>query len=166
MFRHAQSRDLARIVEIYNQSIPGRLATADLVPVTVEARQAWFDAHDEAHPLWVLEVDEKIVGWASLQPFYGRAAYAATNEASLYVAREHQGCGYGKQLVERLIDSAMALGRQTLLGFIFAHNAPSLALFQRCGFERWGLLPEVADLDGQPTSLAILGRRLTPRHEY
>lgn len=165
MFRRAQPHELPRIVEIYNQSIPGRLATADLVPVTVEARQAWFDAHDDTHPLWVLEMEEQIVGWASLRPFYGRAAYAATNEASVYIAEGQQGRGYGRYLLEQLIVAASELGRRTLLAFIFAHNTPSLTLFARCGFERWGLLPEVADLDGLPTSLAILGRRLAPRRE-
>lgn len=34
-FRKAVHADLPRIVEIYNQIIPSRLATADLEPVTV-----------------------------------------------------------------------------------------------------------------------------------
>lgn len=41
-----RSRD---IVEIYNSSIPGRLATADTEPVGVESRREWFDRHDTAH---------------------------------------------------------------------------------------------------------------------
>jgi len=47
-----------------------------------------------------------------------------------------------------------------LLGFVFAHNTPSLALFGRFGFERWGLLPRVAVLDGVERDVAILGLRL------
>jgi phosphinothricin acetyltransferase len=54
----------------------------------------------------------------------------------------------------------MELGIRTLLAFIFAHNAPSLRLFQAAGFERWGLLPRVAEMDGREYSLAILGRRM------
>lgn len=34
-YRKATLRDLPKIVEIYNQIIPSRLATADLTPITV-----------------------------------------------------------------------------------------------------------------------------------
>ena len=43
--RNAEFADLPRIVEIYNSSIPGRLATSDLEPVTVESRIEWFASH-------------------------------------------------------------------------------------------------------------------------
>jgi len=33
--RHATASDLPEIVSIYNASIPGRMATADLAPVSV-----------------------------------------------------------------------------------------------------------------------------------
>ena len=49
---------------------------------------------------------------------------------------------------------------KALLGFIFGHNAPSLALFERHGFVRWGDLPRVAVLDGIERDLVIVGRRL------
>ena len=49
----------------------------------------------------------------------------------------------------------------TLLGFVFGHNAPSLALFERLGFERWALLPRVAELDGVERDLVIVGRRVS-----
>jgi len=43
--RAATEADLPAIVEIYNSTIPGRMVTADLEPVTVESRRAWFQAH-------------------------------------------------------------------------------------------------------------------------
>jgi phosphinothricin acetyltransferase len=46
------------------------------------------------------------------------------------------------------------------LGFIFSHNAPSLRLFQKAGFEQWGFLNEVAILDGIPRSVVIMGKKL------
>ena len=48
----------------------------------------------------------------------------------------------------------------TFLAFIFGHNTPSLTLFAAAGFQRWGLLPQVAELDGVDRDLVILGRRL------
>ena len=56
--------------------------------------------------------------------------------------------------------SAPALRIRTVLAFVFAHNAPSIALFEAAGFEAWGRLPRVAELDGIERDLAILGRRI------
>jgi L-amino acid N-acyltransferase YncA len=158
--REARPSDLARTVAIYNASIPGRTATADLEPVDVEQRRAWFDDHDPVRrPLWVAEADGTVAGFLSLKDFYeGRRGYASTAEIGVYVAPEHQGTGVGGALLDHAVAAAPALGLSTLLAFVFAHNQASIALFERRGFERWGLLPAVADLDGRSTDLAILGR--------
>jgi phosphinothricin acetyltransferase len=160
LIRKSFRDDLPAIVEVYNTSIPGRLATADLVPVTVEDRRAWFEAHGRNRPLWVSEEDGEIAGWLGLQSFYGRPAYDATVEVSVYVAPSQQRRGIAGALLAHAIDQAPQLGVTTLLGFIFGHNAPSLALFQRFGFDTWGRLPRIAVLDGIERDLVILGRRL------
>jgi phosphinothricin acetyltransferase len=161
--RAAQATDLPEIVAIYNAAIPGRMATADLEPTTLAGREAWFAEFDPAHrPLWVLtdEIDGPVLGWLSLRSFYGRPAYHATVEAGVYVHPGHLRKGIGKRLMVHALGSAPRLGIRTLLGFVFAHNAPSLALFQRCGFGIWGRLPQVAELDGIERDLLILGLRL------
>jgi L-amino acid N-acyltransferase YncA len=162
LIRHAVAADLPRIVAIYNASIPGRLATADTLPVTVAERQAWFAEFDPAaRPLWVAEEPAgNVAAWLSLRSFYGRPAYRATVEIGAYVDPAAQGRGLGRALVRHALAAAPALGIRTVLAFVFAHNAPSIALFGNAGFERWGLLPRVAELDGVERDLAILGRRL------
>lgn len=160
--RDAQPPDLEAIVTIYNAAIPGRLATADLDPVTVASRRSWYVAHDpERRPLWVLMDDDRsISAWLSLQSFYGRPAYDGTVEVTVYVAAERQRRGYGRILLEHALAFAPTVGIKTLLAFIFGHNEPSLALFRLFGFEAWAHLPRVAELDGIERNLAILGRRL------
>jgi L-amino acid N-acyltransferase YncA len=161
--RDAVLADLPRIVAIYNTAIPGRLATADTEPVTVESRQGWFAAHcPDRRPLWVLEREGDIVAWISLQDFYGRPAYRATCEVSLYVAPEFQRLGLGIDLLERLLDRCPSLGVNVVLAFIFAHNSPSLELFRRMGFLAWGELPHVAEMDGETYHLAIWGQWIDP----
>ena len=159
--RDATAADLAAIVAIYNAAIPGRMATADTEPVSVESRRPWFEEHDaRSRPLWVIEVEGAVVGWLSFQSFYGRPAYHATAELSVYVAPERQRTGIGRTLLKQAIDEAPALGLTTLLGFIFGHNDASLRLFESFGFERWALLPRVADLDGVERDLVIVGKRV------
>jgi L-amino acid N-acyltransferase YncA len=159
--RDALTTDLPRIVEIYNAAIPNRLATADTEPISVESRQRWYQAHNPSErPLWVAETDETIVGWISFESFYGRPAYHATAEMSIYIAPTHQRRGIGRQLLDRAIFCCSDLGLKTLVGFIFAHNAPSLRLFEKCGFQEWGYLPRVAELDEIERDLMIMGRRI------
>jgi L-amino acid N-acyltransferase YncA len=161
LIRDARPADLPRVVAIYNEAIPGRLATADTEPISVASRQAWFGEHTPARrPLWVAERERVIVGWLSFQSFYGRPAYAATAEISVYVSGDAQRGGIGRRLLARAIESAPALGLATLVAFVFGHNEPSLRLFEREGFQRWGHLPRVARLDGIERDLVILGRRV------
>jgi len=102
VIRDAVERDLPEIVDIYNAAIPGRLATADTEPVTVETRA----------------------------------------------------------LLANAVDATPRLELKTLLGFVFGHNEPSLRLFGEFRFQRWALLPRVAELDGIERDLLIVGRRI------
>jgi len=159
--REATIADLPRIVEIYNAAIPGRQATADTGPVSVDARRAWFDAHAANRlPILVHEHGGQVEAWISFEPFYGRPAYRHTVELSIYIAPEHTGRGLGKALMRDALERAAALPVKTLLGFVFAHNEPSLRLLRAFGFAEWGRLPDVAEMDGRAYSLCILGKRL------
>jgi phosphinothricin acetyltransferase len=152
---------LPAIVAIYNAAIPARLATADLEPITIEARRSWLAEHSPStRPLWVIEDNAQLLGWLSFQSFYGRPAYQATAEVSIYIRPDSHRHGYGRELLARAIDQAPRLGIKTLLGFIFGHNVPSLALFQSFGFTTWAHLPRVAELDGIERDLLIVGRRV------
>jgi phosphinothricin acetyltransferase len=159
--RHAAEGDLAAIVAIYNDSIPGRLATADTAAVTVESRREWFAAFDPAsRPIWVAESGGELAGWLGLRSFYGRPAYHRTVEVAVYVAPGAQRRGIARALLAHAIGAAPALGIATLLAFVFGHNEASVALFRAAGFAPWGNLPRVAELDGAERDLVILGKRL------
>ncbi|MEA5141283.1 GNAT family N-acetyltransferase [Arcicella rigui] len=162
IFRIANQSDLAVIVAIYNSTVASRMVTADTEVVSVESRQKWFDEHNATNrPLWVIEDTAKnIIGWVSFQSFYGRPAYDATVEISIYLDPTQRGKGLGKQILQYSLDEAPNFGVKTILGFIFSHNEPSLKLFKYFGFEEWANLPNIALLDGQECGLKILGKRI------
>lgn len=161
-YRNALQEDLTKIVEIYNSTIASKMVTADTEPVSVVSRQKWFDEHNASkRPLWVIEnPSDQIIGWVSFQSFYGRPAYDATVEISIYLNTDQRSKGLGKEILKYCIENAPQFGVRTLLGFIFAHNEPSLKLFKHYGFEEWATLPNVAVLDGKERSLKILGKRI------
>lgn len=161
-FRNATLNDLPVIVEIYNSTVASRIVTADTEPVTIESRVKWFEEHNpEKRPLIVVEDDQqKILGWMSYKSFYGRPAYNGTAELSIYLAESARGKGVGKEVLQYAMQKTKSLGLHTLLGFIFAHNEPSLKLFRNAGFEDWAMLPDIAILDGVERSLIIVGKRI------
>jgi L-amino acid N-acyltransferase YncA len=160
-YRDATINDLTRIVEIYNSIVPGRMVTADTEPVTVESRLGWFNAHEPVHrPLWVVSDDSSDIGWVSFQSFYGRPAYQATAEISIYLDERYRGKNIGGKILQHAIDCCDRLGIKTLLGYIFAHNEPSIKLFSKLGFEKWGFFPRIAKLDGVERDLVIVGKRI------
>ena len=162
IYRNATIQDLEIIVQIYNSIVASRLVTADTEPVTVESRIHWFHEHNpEKRPLWIVENDEhETIGWVSFQNFYGRPAYSATVEISIYLDEIQRGKGLGKAILQHIIQIAPTFGVNTILGFIFAHNEPSLKLFNNLGFEVWATFPNVALLDGIERSLKIFGKRI------
>ncbi|MDN3705653.1 N-acetyltransferase family protein [Myroides ceti] len=161
-YRNAQLEDLEQIVAIYNTTIASRMVTADTEPVKKADRMQWFEQHTHGiRPLIVVENTENVmVGWISFQSFYGRPAYNHTAEISIYLDETQRGKGLGKRVLQYAIDHATKYEITTLLGFIFSHNLPSLRLFYSLGFEDWGLLPNVAVLDGIERSLTIVGRKI------
>ncbi len=162
-YRDATIDDLPTIVAIYNSTIAGRLVTADTRPVTVAEKTCWFHQHNPTtRPLWMVENNNKLVGWVSFQDFYGRPAYSGSAEISIYLSPDERGKGYGQLVLQHAINASPAFGIHTLLGFIFAHNLPSISLFERNGFVQWGHLENVAVMDGNNYSLKIFGKRVKP----
>jgi L-amino acid N-acyltransferase YncA len=158
--RDAAESDLPSIINIYNAAVATRMATAQLDPVTLEERRDWLDQHSATHPFWVLEIEDEIAGWLTLKSFLPRCAYRGTAEVSVYVDEKFKRRGVARALLGQATERAGSLGINAMVGLIFAHNEPSLRLFESLGFERWGLLPRVARLDMQERDLVIMGRHV------
>jgi L-amino acid N-acyltransferase YncA len=159
--RDAIEADLPAIIKIYNAAIATRIATAQLEPVTFEERCDWLKQHSsDRHPFWVLEIDRSIAGWLTLKPFLPRCAYRGTTEVSVYVDQKFRRRGVARTLLGEAITRGPSLEINAMVGLIFAHNKPSLKLFEQLGFEKWGLLPRVARLDDIERDLTIMGRHV------
>jgi phosphinothricin acetyltransferase len=74
------------------------------------------------------------------------------------VGDEFRHQGLGSYLVTQAVAHAPSIKVDRLIGFVYAHNGPSLDLFLKTGFQRWGELPGVTSLDGIERDVVILGR--------
>jgi phosphinothricin acetyltransferase len=102
----------------------------------------------------------EVVGYAYAVLFRKRPAYRYTAKHSIYVHHEHTGRGVGRLLLQELIDACAAAGFRQMIGYIDADNAASLALHERFGFARVGLLCGVAYRYGRWSDTVMVQRSL------
>jgi phosphinothricin acetyltransferase len=147
--RLATEADLPAINAIYNHYVVHSTCTYQIAPETAEARLHWFRKRSPVHPVTVAVVDGTVVGWASLNSFHPREAYARTVDNSVYIHPEWQRRGLGGLLLRDLIERARALGHHTILAGISSEQTPSIALHETHGFVQVGHLREVGFKHGQ-----------------
>lgn len=161
-FRQAKRADLSLIVAIYNEAVATKQSTADVQPVTVAQREAWFTSFNPLRfPLWMIENEGRVAGFVGLEPYSDRAGYRHVAEAALYLASDQQGQHIGSQAVDWIAQQAPKLGLTTVIARIFGHNTASRKLFEKAGYVQWGHLPEIAEMPGFTADLEVYGRHFT-----
>lgn len=147
--RLASIDDLPVINEIYNQSVSTKTSTADLAPTTLDARKEWFQKHNKEHyPIFVAEDENNIIGWIALSPYRpGRKALWHTAEISCYIRKDAQKKGLGSILFKFMIDNCKKYQIKNVFGIIIEHNYASIALVEKFGFKKWGVLPQIVEFD-------------------
>ena len=160
--RLSYSKDLNRIIEIYNQAIATRVSTADIQPVSKADRRTWFDNHTpNSYPIYVADLEGKIAGWCSLSPYRpGRMAVRHTAEISYYIDNQFKRMGIGTRLIKHAMQDCTRINIKHLFGILLESNVPSEKLLLKLGFERWGRMPGVAEIDGKNYSHIYLGKRV------
>ena len=152
--RDATVDDRHAIVAIYNHAIEHTLATFDLEPFSIGAREAWFEQFGEQHPQHPLLVcervgDREVLGYAYYLPFRPKAAYVHTKEISVYTHPSARRQGVARLLYQVLFKRARAAGVHTLIAVLGGDNPASKALHESLGFAFCGSLPEVGRKHGQ-----------------
>ena len=135
MIRSATESDLEAILGIYNDAVVNTTAVYTYRPHTLEMRRQWFREHREAgFPVFVLEEDGVVAGFAAYGPFRPWPAYKYSIEHSIYVHREFRRRHIATRLMEKLLETAEAQGYATLIAGIDADNAASIRLHEQFGF--------------------------------
>ena len=157
----ARQDDLAAIVDIYNSTIDSRLATADLSPATVESRQSWLDAHGGNRPLYVLKNQEgELLAWGGFSDYYPREALPHhRRNQHLRPPRHARSRRRLKSSSATCWKKPPSLDIKNIIAVIFGHNHASIRLFHTFGFQEWGRLPQVCDLETMQADIVLLGKK-------
>src|SRR2546427_4308592 len=158
--RPASLDDADAITVIYNQGIVDRVATLESTLRTPAERREWLAQRGLRHPVIVGDANGEVVGWASLNQFNPRDAYAHVVDFSIYVERGWRGKGVGTALLARLIDLARTLGYHKMVLAALPHNEAGLALYSRAGFTRVGIYHEQGKLDGRWVDVLLMEKIL------
>ena len=142
--RDAIETDLPAILAIHNDAVATSTAIFSFHPVDLANRRAFLaERRARGYPFLVAAEADVVLGYASFGDFRPHDGYFRTVEHSIYVAREHRRRGVAALLLPPLMERAKALGKHVMVGGLDAANTASIALHERFGFVRVGLMPEV-----------------------
>ena len=160
--RIAELGDWESTVRIYNEAIGTRISTADTDYVSIENKENWLKKHSEVrYPIYVAENNAETNGWCSLSPYrYDRSALDRTAEISYYISEVHRGKGVGTGFVEQEISDCSHLGIEIIVAILLGSNAPRMNLLLKFGFEEWGRLPGIAEIDANRYDHLYMGKRV------
>ena len=154
LVRTATEADLPDITRIYNQGIQDK-ATLETELRSIEERRDWLLARSSRHPVLVAVQQDKVLGWASLNPFSPRQGYRFVADISIYIAREKRYRGFGSSLMPELIRRAKALDYHKLALSTFPFSA-GVRLYERWGFTLVGDYHDQGILDGKWVDTRIM----------
>jgi L-amino acid N-acyltransferase YncA len=163
LVRPSREGDVDAMLAIYRRHIRGGIETGVDNGGTAEPddlRQRRKNLSNHRLPHLVATWRGEIVGYAYAVLFRKRPAYRYTAKHSIYVHHEHLGRGVGRLLLRDLADACAAAGFRQMIGYIDADNTASLAIHEKFGFSRVGLLPAVAYRYGRWADTVMVQRSL------
>lgn len=132
------------------------------VPEPSDLRDRRKNLQDRRFPHLAAVENGEVVGYAYVVPFRKRPAYRFSVKHSIYIHHDQRRRGIGAVLLQALIDACAASGFRRMIGYIDADNIASLALHEKLGFARAGLLPGAAYRNGRWSDTVLVERSLGP----
>ena len=163
LIRPSRDGDVEAMLAIYRRHIRRGIEDGvedNGVPEPDDLRERRRNLRHHRLPHLVATRGGAVVGYAYVVLFRKRPAYRYAVKHSIYVHHEHLGCGVGRLLMQSLIDTCAAAGFRQMIGYIDADNTASLAIHEKFGFTRVGLLPGVAFRHGRWCDTVMVQRSL------
>ncbi|WP_344232929.1 N-acetyltransferase family protein [Kribbella hippodromi] len=149
LVRDAAATDAGACAAIYAPYVTGTAITFEIEPPSVDEMAARIAAAQKTHAWMVLEVDDRVIGYAYAGPMKPRAAYRWSCEVSVYLEQGRRRTGGGRALYEALFARLAARGYRTAIAGMTLPNPASEGLHKSLGFEPIGVYRNIGwKLDG------------------
>lgn len=145
VIRPVCNEDVEKILDIYAPYVTETAISFEYEVPTLEEFTKRIEKISEKYPYLVVEIDDKIVGYAYASTFKERAAYNWSVETSIYLAKDVKGNGIGRMLYEALEE---ALKKRNILNanacITYAdeedeyHNNGSMYFHEKIGYKLVG----------------------------
>ncbi|WP_251359442.1 arsinothricin resistance N-acetyltransferase ArsN1 family B [Kangiella sp. TOML190] len=137
MIRTASVTDAQTIAKIYNHYIKTSIITFETKPVpSQDMANRIEETLTQQLPYLVIEEENKIVGYAYASKWKGRCAYRFSVEATVYLAPNVTGKGYGTRLYQQLFEELESLNYHAVIAGISLPNPTSIALHENMGMQK------------------------------
>ena len=143
MIRPMTVSDVSEIVAIYAHYVNNTVVTFDTeVPSETEMCQRLCPIM-EHYPAWVYVEDGKIAGYCYAHKWKTKKAYRSTVETTIYLHPDYTGKGYGRLLMNRLIEDCRNRSFHALVACITIPKEPSVKLHERLNLKQVSCFHEV-----------------------
>ena len=116
LIRRGTAGDIPALNEIINYYIRETTYNYSTQEQSLFETARWFNTVSAGeYDLFVLEIEGKVVGYASYGPFRSKTGYAPTVEHSVYLLPGYEGYGYGRALLTAIMNAAREKGEAPLL---------------------------------------------------
>jgi RimJ/RimL family protein N-acetyltransferase len=133
---------------------------SDVMPQRA-ADASMFDERNGVEPFLVAELAGRVVGYIRQVPPTPLASNQHVRQIQgLQVSTDVRGRGVGQALVKAACVAARTQGARRISLRVLGHNIPARRLYERCGFQVEGVLPEEFLLDGAYVDDVLMGCRL------
>ncbi len=141
--RAVTATDAGAIIAIYNPYVQNTVITFEQAQVPKKEMVKRIEEYKALYPWLVAEADGKVVAYAYATRWRTRPAYDQTLESTIYVDKAYTGRGIAKPLYLELLRQLKSTGVHAVVGCIALPNDASVALHEKCGFEKVAHFPQV-----------------------
>ncbi len=135
------------IANIYNGYLGN--GTMELSPKSAAYYEGWIMSAHDNEELWVLLLDQVLIGYGLIKRYSEREGYRLTGETSVYLHPDHIGQGHGSYIKRHILQRCRDLGYHHLVAKIWTRNEASIAYNLKLGYEIVGVQREVGYVNGE-----------------
>ncbi|MBN2523622.1 MAG: N-acetyltransferase [Bacteroidales bacterium] len=144
-----REEDLKQVKDIYDHYILNTTATFFTNKLTIKELKEMIKIGHPKYKSFLIYYENSVCGFCYFSRYKNRPAYDRTAEITVYLKPGFTGRGIGLFTLKEMEKLAGKSGFRVLIGIISADNKQSVALAEKCGFEKCAHFKEVGEKFGK-----------------